>query len=344
MDFREGYKKSAEELVSPSEEQLQRMTAAVMDRINSAEQPEPARGKRAIPFRKIAYIGGTIAACAAVTIAAVNIIPTLGRVPASNTYLDTRDTAGSAACNSASLADEATQAQKGESEYTPDSYYDMGGALDEAADAGNALPNDVGGIDGIEPPEYGELAPNFSFSTAHSTYPNKSDLPENFIDAADALPTEEPQASNDESQTSTEEAANVLDDGKRNPETGADPEVVAAWETAVESSLFVCMEDFYTDFTHELNKINLETENLADDTLIFCGKTYKLQYTDGETPQLTFTMTDEEIASLGYEICSSGDFSEYQPMYKVFFADNKCYPVYLLGQDFSPLGEYVLVP
>ena len=59
MDFREEYKKSAE-VMTPSAEAMERMTKNIMEQIN-------APAKKAIPFKKISYIGGAVAACALIS-------------------------------------------------------------------------------------------------------------------------------------------------------------------------------------------------------------------------------------------------------------------------------------
>ncbi len=69
MNFREEYKNSIE-IMSPSAEQLERMKKNILEQ---AKAPE----KKAIPFKKIAYIGGAVAACAVISVAAINIIPRL---------------------------------------------------------------------------------------------------------------------------------------------------------------------------------------------------------------------------------------------------------------------------
>ena len=69
MSFKEEYKNCAE-IMEPSAQQLERMKRNVLEQIKTPE-------KKAIPFKKIAYIGSAVAACAVLSIAAVNIIPRL---------------------------------------------------------------------------------------------------------------------------------------------------------------------------------------------------------------------------------------------------------------------------
>lgn len=69
MDFREEYKKQAE-VMTPSAEAMERMTKNIMEQIN-------APAKKAIPFRKISYIGGAVAACAVIAVGAVKLLPSM---------------------------------------------------------------------------------------------------------------------------------------------------------------------------------------------------------------------------------------------------------------------------
>lgn len=69
MNFKEEYKNSIE-IMGPSAEQLERMKKNILEQ---AKAPE----KKAIPFKKIAYIGSAVAACAVISVAAINIVPRL---------------------------------------------------------------------------------------------------------------------------------------------------------------------------------------------------------------------------------------------------------------------------
>ena len=92
MDFREEYKKSAESL-SPDKEAMERMKAAVLAKIaeeqssgaapgasadNNAGSPEQ-KPKKVLQFRRIAYIGGAVAACALITVSAFTFLPMIKR-------------------------------------------------------------------------------------------------------------------------------------------------------------------------------------------------------------------------------------------------------------------------
>ena len=102
MKFSEEYKKSAENM-NPDRQTIDRMKAAVLKELqehpDAPTQPleEP---KKPLPLRRIAYIGGAVAACAAITIAAVNLVPSL---KASNGMISS----GAIADSSVAAADEA---------------------------------------------------------------------------------------------------------------------------------------------------------------------------------------------------------------------------------------------
>ena len=100
MKFSEEYKKSAENM-NPDRQTIDRMKAAVLKELQ--EHPDaPAQPleepKKPLPLRRIAYIGGAVAACAAITIAAVNLVPSL---KASNVMISS----GAIADSSASAAE-----------------------------------------------------------------------------------------------------------------------------------------------------------------------------------------------------------------------------------------------
>lgn len=70
MEFKSEYKKSAE-MLNPSAEAMERMKANILAK---AAQPE----KKSVPFRRLTYIGGTVAACAVLTIGAVSLMSRSG--------------------------------------------------------------------------------------------------------------------------------------------------------------------------------------------------------------------------------------------------------------------------
>ncbi len=77
MNFREEYKNQAE-VINPSQEAMERMADNIMEHIK-------APAKKAIPFRKITYIGGAVAACAVITVGAFKVLPAIsGSIPTSD--------------------------------------------------------------------------------------------------------------------------------------------------------------------------------------------------------------------------------------------------------------------
>lgn len=76
MNFRDEYKKSAES-ISPDREAMDRMKAAIKAQLES-EQDSPVteqEHKKPLPLKRIAYIGGAVAACAVVTVSAFTLLP-----------------------------------------------------------------------------------------------------------------------------------------------------------------------------------------------------------------------------------------------------------------------------
>lgn len=66
MDLREEYKKCAE-VIEPSEAQMERMKKNILEQINAPQKKKP------IPFGRIAAVGGSVAACAVIAVAAVRL-------------------------------------------------------------------------------------------------------------------------------------------------------------------------------------------------------------------------------------------------------------------------------
>ena len=146
MDFREEYKKSAESL-SPDKEAMERMKAAVLAEIaeeqssgaapgasadNNAGSPEQ---KKSFPFRRIAYIGGAVAACAVITVSAFTFLPMIKG--ADNMIWETSSAAVESSIKSAADTNgtgaEVSGAGAADSAPAADSAADM--AEDAAADA-----------------------------------------------------------------------------------------------------------------------------------------------------------------------------------------------------------------
>lgn len=153
MKFSEEYKKSAENM-NPDRQTINRMKAAVLKELQ--EQPDaPAQPleepKKPLPLRRIAYIGGAVAACAAITVAAVNLVPSL---KASNVMISSGDIADSSA-SAAEIAGNETAAPEFsmiQNAATAGSAEDIAeeAAADEApADDAYGFDNGIAGTDGI---------------------------------------------------------------------------------------------------------------------------------------------------------------------------------------------------
>ena len=158
MKFSEEYKKSAEN-INPDRQTIDRMKAAVLKELQ--EQPDaPAQPleepKKPLPLRRIAYIGGAVAACAAITVAAVNLVPSL---KASNAMISSGAIADSSA-SAAEIAGNETAAPEFsmiQNAATAGSAEDIAeeAAADEApadeapADDAYGFNNGIAGTDGI---------------------------------------------------------------------------------------------------------------------------------------------------------------------------------------------------
>ena len=153
MKFSEEYKKSAEN-INPDRQTIDRMKAAVQKELQ--EQPDaPAQPleepKKPLPLRRIAYIGGAVAACAAITVAAVNLVPSL---KASNAMISSGAIADSSA-SAAEIAGNETAAPEFsmiQNAATAGSAEDIAkeAAADEApADDAYGFDNGIAGTDGI---------------------------------------------------------------------------------------------------------------------------------------------------------------------------------------------------
>ena len=153
MKFSEEYKKSAENM-NPDRQTIDRMKAAVLKELqehpDAPTQPleEP---KKPLPLRRIAYIGGAVAACAAITIAAVNLVPSL---KASNGMISSGAIADSSVA-AAEIAGNETAAPEFsmiQNAATAGSAEDIAkeAAADEApADDAYGFDNGIAGTDGI---------------------------------------------------------------------------------------------------------------------------------------------------------------------------------------------------
>ncbi len=88
MDFREGYKNSAETL-SPDKQTVERMKAAVLQQIDAP--------KKAFPFKRIAYIGGTVVACLVIAVVGISALHSRDASSITETASDTSSICADAA-------------------------------------------------------------------------------------------------------------------------------------------------------------------------------------------------------------------------------------------------------
>lgn len=151
MKFSEEYKKSAENM-NPDRQTIDRMKVAVLKELQ--EHPDaPAQPleepKKPLPLRRIAYIGGAVAACAAITIAAVNLVPSL---EASNGMISSGANSSPAAMEAAGNETAAPNFSMIQNTTTAGSADDIAedAAADEApADDAYDFDNGIASIDGI---------------------------------------------------------------------------------------------------------------------------------------------------------------------------------------------------
>lgn len=153
MKFSEEYKKSAEN-INPDRQTIDRMKAAVLKELQ--EQPDaPAQPleepKKPLPLRRIAYIGGAVAACAAITVAAVNLVPSL---KASNAMISSgaiADSSASAAeiAGNETAAPEFSMIQNAATAGSAEDIADEAAADEAPADDAYGFDNGIAGTDGI---------------------------------------------------------------------------------------------------------------------------------------------------------------------------------------------------
>lgn len=208
MKFSEEYKKSAENM-NPDRQTINRMKAAVLKELQ--EHPDaPAQPleepKKPLPLRRIACIGGAVAACAAITVAAVNLVPSL---KASNVMISSGAIADSSA-SAAEIAGNETAAPEFsmiQNAVTAGSAEDIAeeAAADEApADDAYGFDNGIAGTDGII----------YNDNRYENENPGAGDapIPEQ---SAEAVPAE---GAADSISDSTDES--LVDNERPNPESG----------------------------------------------------------------------------------------------------------------------------
>lgn len=153
MKFSEEYKKSAEN-INPDRQTIDRMKAAVLKELQ--EQPDaPAQSleepKKPLPLRRIAYIGGAVAACAAITIAAVNLVPSLkasNGMRSSGAIADSSVAAAEIAGNE-TAAPEFSMIQNAATAGSAEDIAEEAAADEAPADDAYSFDNGIAGTDGI---------------------------------------------------------------------------------------------------------------------------------------------------------------------------------------------------
>lgn len=205
MKFSEEYKKSAEN-INPDRQTIDRMKAAVLKELQ--EQPDaPAQPleepKKPLPLRRIAYIGGAVAACAAITVAAVNLVPSL---KASNAMISSGAIADSSA-SAAEIAGNETAAP----EFSMIQNAATAGSAEDIAEeaAADEAPADEAPVDNERPnPESGVID-----TSGNTTSDNSSSTEDSWAETLDCCDsTEEISIS--------WEATYEPDDDRGNPSAG----------------------------------------------------------------------------------------------------------------------------
>lgn len=153
MKFSEEYKKSAENM-NPDRQTIDRMKAAVLKELQ--EHPDaPAQPleepKKPLPLRRIACIGGAVAACAAITVAAVNLVPSLkayNGMISSGAIADSSASAAEIAGNE-TAAPELSMIQNAATAGSAEDIAEEAAADEAPADDAYGFDNGIAGTDGI---------------------------------------------------------------------------------------------------------------------------------------------------------------------------------------------------
>lgn len=153
MKFSEEYKKSAENM-NPDRQTIDRMKAEVLKELQ--EHPDaPAQPleepKKPLPLLRIAYIGGAVAACAAITIAAVNLVPSLkasNGMISSGAIADSSVAAAEIAGNE-TAAPEFSMIQNAATAGSAEDIAEEAAADDAPADDAYSFDNGIAGTDGF---------------------------------------------------------------------------------------------------------------------------------------------------------------------------------------------------
>lgn len=294
MDLREEYKNEMES-VSPDREAMDRMKAAVMAKIAAGEGEAgiPGEKKKPLPLRKIAYVGGAVAACAVIAVSAATILPNVNKnngmiseaecssvsaAEAGEISSGAADTAGSLGTGSAANADTLRPEDDVAVEKTTDGTAEA--ASDTAADDSDRFWDDSIDSGGV-------------IDSITDSVPDDAVTP-------DVIPSDEPDKDNGTSPSKSDDnqgwhdfGENTLepsytDDG-RNPEAGFGTADIIDKPDTDQGDLGITgectMEDFMTgdnsfDFDEtadcaEETEEELDTEEapeVREETIIFTGR------------------------------------------------------------------------
>ncbi len=225
MDLREEYKNEMES-VSPDREAIDRMKAAVMAKIAAGEGEAgiPGEKKKPLPLRKIAYIGGAVAACAVIAVSAATILPSVNKNNGMISEAEISATAaGANEISGGGAADTAGSHETGSAANADTFRTEDDVAVEETTDGTAEAASDTATDDRFwdDSPDSGGVIDSITDS-----------VPDDAV-TPDAIPSDEPDKDNDTSPGKLDDnkgwhdfGENTLepsytDDG-RNPESGFD--------------------------------------------------------------------------------------------------------------------------
>lgn len=292
MDLREEYKNEMES-VSPDREAIDRMKAAVMAKIAAGEGEAgiPGEKKKPLPLRKIAYIGGAVAACAVIAVSAATILPSVNKNNGMISEAEISATAaGANEISGGGAADTAGSHETGSAANADTFRTEDDVAVEETTDGTAEAASDTATDDRFwdDSPDSGGVIDSITDS-----------VPDDAV-TPDAIPSDEPDKDNDTSPGKLDDnkgwhdfGENTLepsytDDG-RNPEVGFDTADIIDKPDTDQGEPGITgectMEDFMTgdnsfDFDEtadcaEETEEELDTEEapeVREETIIFTGR------------------------------------------------------------------------
>ena len=292
MDLREEYKNEMES-VSPDREAIDRMKAAVMAKIaaGGGEAGIPGEKKKPLPLRKIAYIGGAVAACAVIAVSAATILPSVNKNNGMISEAEISATAaGANEISGGGAADTAGSHETGSAANADTFRTEDDVAVEETTDGTAEAASDTATDDRFwdDSPDSGGVIDSITDS-----------VPDDAV-TPDAIPSDEPDKDNDTSPGKLDDnkgwhdfGENTLepsytDDG-RNPESGFDTADIIDKPDTDQGDPGITgectMEDFMTgdnsfDFDEtadcaEETEEELDTEEapeVREETIIFTGR------------------------------------------------------------------------